>query len=292
MEATPSIQDKDHRYASQQKKKKKKTRQKIVASRRSQNIATEYAAASEQLYNFTPEEIKMLQQFLNPTASDLTPTLPDLGAFVRAVLDNESLLAAISRQLCKDVSAVPATIRGRIRGNVSVLNHHQFEDMKTITMESIVDEFKDKLPVIFDLIVHTMLRQGDMNIPEKFQEIRPLLATIYAIIMKQRNPELSLFQNLVSCSLSASLCDKKTHDLMNRVGISLNYENSLRAVDRVGSQTEDLLQTLFNSDKKLRLIGDNLNLFLHVHNETSGKHDKGKSWDQTNLYYENILVLE
>lgn len=68
--------------------------------------------------------------------------------------------------------------------------------------------------------------------------------------------------------------DKLVFDRLQRVGICLSYANSLRLVDQIGGHFNDELIDLIREGRRFRIVGDNINWKVDVHDQRLENKDK------------------
>lgn len=112
--------------------------------------------------------------------------------------------------LDKMTKAQMQSIKPRKRGTPSLLvtkdpSSSSYEALQSITWESIVNEFQDRFPHIYNTMTAMMLPMEKRENKDAIKAIMPRLGMIYSILAQTRVPYLSRVQRLISCILTDSL---------------------------------------------------------------------------------------
>ena len=89
-----------------------------------------------------------------------------------------------------------------------------FEDLKSISFVEIIDEMRQKIPFLYNIIMSIALPQNQLVSTVHVNRIAPRLAMCYGIIMQSGFHEMSLMQRLTSLILLSSLADKKVKKII------------------------------------------------------------------------------
>jgi hypothetical protein len=125
------------------------------------------------------------------------------------ILSIPKLKSEILNQMNLSIGKRPEMMRNKIHGNVSVLMKKTRKDLDVLKLTDMVDEMAVMFPELCTLLAHIMLPQEDLDNTEKVDKILPKLAMIYAIMMQNRNHELSALQRVISLFLMDCVVDQK-----------------------------------------------------------------------------------
>ena len=84
-----------------------------------------------------------------------------------------------------------------------------FEEISTLNLSNIVDEFMKRNPSLFSCVVSAMMSTNNLISAVKVQEIIPRIAMVYSIIQQTNFAELSLLQATVSMMLQDAACEQR-----------------------------------------------------------------------------------
>ncbi|XP_061184242.1 uncharacterized protein LOC133192263 [Saccostrea echinata] len=200
-----------------------------------------------------------------------TKSLHKLSA---VIIENENLKKAVIRLLMKNVDYSSRSLNNRKHSFVSKLMKKSVDDLKSSQWIEVVTEFQSKFPHVFSLIVSMMLRSEDLPCFTKIQSVIPRLAMVYGIIAQTRNVELSHTQRVISMLLFDNICDQKVFDRLQKVGVCLSYAKSLKLVDQIGGHFNDEMVELVRKGRRFRIVGDNINWKVGVHDQRIDNKDK------------------
>ena len=219
----------DHGYATVKKTAVKKNAN--VKDRQSETIY-EPVAMKDHSYAFTPFQRKYLsfdpiylsiQKELKKCNSECNEVLSEkekleiknvlatgnIPAIVNKVLSTPSLKHEIDKKLMTNNTQTAGGMGNRKNGYVSVLMKKDYEDVVNFSWTSVCQEFMDKFPETFKMLVGMMCKASDVYTITAVKDILPKLGLIYAITLQHRNLELSKVQQVISILLQDSVADQK-----------------------------------------------------------------------------------
>ncbi|CAG2245512.1 unnamed protein product [Mytilus edulis] len=137
------------------------------------------------------------------------------------------------------------------------------------------------------------LTPQDMENKDKIEAIIPRIGMVYSMLMQGRNKELSRIQRITSLFLFDNICDQKVFDRLQTVGVCLSYERSLQIVEMIGGHFNDKVVQLVKDNTRFRIIGDNINWTVGVHdqrinNKQKMMHAFGSAVIVQNLTFTNL----
>ena len=166
-----------------------------------------------------------------------------------------------------DVSKLHPDMTKRANAASSILAHKTSADLSTFSWRKIVQEMKEKFPMLLVVLCGIMLGANG-----SYETILPQLGMIYGLAMKTRNRELSLVQKMVSVCMFDAVSDAKVFDRLQRCGVAMSYNNTITTIQQYSSVTVTKLVEAVRNGKYIRFIGDNLNFFTNVRYERLNKH--------------------
>ena len=162
---------------------------------------------------------------------------------------------------------ISPSLKRRNNNATSLLAKKTQEDMKSFSWSAVVTEMKQTFPVLLVVLCSIMIGSSG-----GYETILPQLGMIYGVIMKTRNSDLSLVQNIISVCMFDTVSDKKVYERLNKVGITLSYCRSIAHAQEFSRVTLATLVKAVKDGKYIRFIGDNLNFFTNVKYERLQKH--------------------
>ncbi|CAG2242079.1 unnamed protein product [Mytilus edulis] len=212
---------------------------------------------------------------------------------IKHLLTTEGFKDSILCLLMEEINLMSNRLRNRKLFYVSELMKKRPEDLKFFKWNEIICEFMVKFPTVFSLILTMFLTPQDMENKDKIEAIIPRIGMVYSMLMQGRNKELSRIQRITSLFLFDNICDQKVFDRLQTVGVCLSYERSLQIVEMIGGHFNDKVVQLVKDNTRFRIIGDNINWTVGVHdqrinNKQKMMHAFGSAVIVQNLTFTNL----
>ncbi|CAG2243662.1 unnamed protein product [Mytilus edulis] len=208
---------------------------------------------------------------------------------IKHLLTTEGFKDSILCLLMEEINLMSNRLRNRKLFYVSELMKKRPEDLKFFKWNEIMVKF----PTVFSLILTMFLTPQDMENKDKIEAIIPRIGMVYSMLMQGRNKELSRIQRITSLFLFDNICDQKVFDRLQTVGVCLSYERSLQIVEMIGGHFNDKVVQLVKDNTRFRIIGDNINWTVGVHdqrinNKQKMMHAFGSAVIVQNLTFTNL----
>ncbi|XP_006814411.1 uncharacterized protein LOC102801398 [Saccoglossus kowalevskii] len=193
-------------------------------------------------------------------------------ALANAAMDIPNVATHVTHVLSKKINHTASNMGNRKHGFVSYLMKKDYNSLKTLSWNDVICEAVTKFPELVLLLVTCMLAPEKRTLLEKLRSLIPRLGMIYGVIMQGRIPELSRVQRVIAMLLQDNLTDQKVFDRLQKVGVCLSYTQSKAIMDEVGGHFNSELIDAVRNGSRLRLVGDNCNYRVNVHDERTDAH--------------------
>jgi hypothetical protein len=144
----------------------------------------------------------------------LRSAMTTYSAFVEALVSHETIYNLLIDRLAKDIYLQAAELSCR---NKSVLRQKGFEELNNFSLEPVIAEFSDNMPILSRLMLAAMANDKHKGLQyvrdHADSDLSKKLCFAYGILMQGRCMQLSLMQCLVTCLLMDSICDSKVSKL-------------------------------------------------------------------------------
>ncbi|XP_070532786.1 uncharacterized protein [Ptychodera flava] len=178
----------------------------------------------------------------------------------------------IMNLMAKKIDDTARNMGNRKHGFVSYLMKKDFNSLKSFSWTEVIGEAIERFPEIIQLVVACALPMEKRSLMEKLKDFMPRLGLMYAILMQTRIHDLSKVQRVMSMLLQDHLTDQKIFDRLQKVGVCLSYTRSRAVIEEIGGHFNAEMIDAIKSGKRIRLVGDNSNYRVGVHDERIGKH--------------------
>ena len=124
-------------------------------------------------------------------------------------LEIEDLDKCLRYQRMLKIEKSSRSLGNRKYGYISQLMKKSPEDLRHFNWIEIVDEFMEKFPTFFGMILSMVLVQDKMHCYTAIEKVLPRIGLVYGILMQSRNMELSRIQRMISLLLFDNIADQK-----------------------------------------------------------------------------------
>jgi hypothetical protein len=191
---------------------------------------------------------------------------------------------------CEELHHLPNTLK-----QATILGKTKMEDLQSCDLEKVANEFVDNFGFLTNLMVSFMVPPNKQGDAETLSGIIPIIAVIYGMLMKTRNPNLNLIQKVLSMVLVDSSTQQVGFDRLNKIAICMSHDTSMGLLNDLSETVEKTVAEELKAGKKVRLIGDNVNLGVKVQSESLLRRDRtlnlfGSAFICQNNFFENEFL--
>jgi hypothetical protein len=206
---------------------------------------------------------------------------------VRALFRIPEVKQGLEEIFCEEIHNYPNTLK-----KTTILCKTEMEDLQSCDLEKVANEFVDNFGFLANLMVSFMVPPNKQRNAETLSGIIPIIAVIYGMLMKTRNPNLNLIQKVLSMVLVDSSTEQVGFDRLNKIAICMSHGTSMGLLNDLSETVEKTVAEKLKAGKKVRLIGDNVNLAVKAQSESLLRRNRtlnlfGSAFICQNDFFEN-----
>lgn len=157
----------------------------------------------------------MLQKAISQAESTLVGALGHNPSIADAVMDipavKDEVFNSILRSIVDECQVLcQKTPQSQFR-------HMSVKEIEEFKWESLVKELQTKSPLLLKILTAVVVRIDSRYAPKSQIVHHPAIVTAIAVLLKERNREMSGVQSINSCLMYACHCEKQVCMLGNRV---------------------------------------------------------------------------
>ncbi|XP_028418476.1 uncharacterized protein LOC114543852, partial [Dendronephthya gigantea] len=112
----------------------------------------------------------------------------------------------------------------------------------------------------------------------------------YAILMIQRNHELSLVQRINTLIMAEGNAKKQLYTRCQKVGFALSHQSKVNLLDEIGGHFADEAITMVKNGCKMQGTGDNWDFRILCHDMRKDHQNKDMHYFASNLLFERVPI--
>ena len=135
------------------------------------------------------------------------------NTIANAIEQNVQLMTELNERMINHIDRTASTMGNEIHGDISVLMKKDYDDLKTFSWDSIVDEGCTKFPLLIRILLAISLGKSKLADNAQICKFIPKLGVIMGILLQNRHQKSSLVQRCISTLLFDSISDQKVNFL-------------------------------------------------------------------------------
>ncbi|XP_028419195.1 uncharacterized protein LOC114544904 [Dendronephthya gigantea] len=171
-----------------------------------------------------------------------------------------------------------------LRKNPSVLRNNGFDDIVKFDWLNIVYELQKRCPFLLSVLNTVTAKKKTQS------ELAPCIGMAYAILMIQRNHELSLVQRINTLIMAEGNAKKQLYTRCQKVGFALSHQSKVNLLDEIGGHFADEAITMVKNGCKMQGTGDNWDFRILCHDMRKDHQNKDMHYFASNLLFERVPI--